>query len=62
MPEVCIKKPMWIDGKPVEPDTVVNLPESEAVYQIGLGRAERIVSAVETLPSDEPEPEAAEPQ
>ena len=45
MPEVRITKPMWIGGKPVEPDTVVDLPESDVAYQVSLGRVERIDAA-----------------
>ena len=46
MPEVRITKPMWIDGKTVQVDSVVDLPEADAAYQVALGRAERIDGVV----------------
>jgi hypothetical protein len=44
MTEIKTLKPMWADGKIVEPGHVLSLPDADAAYLISIQRAERVTA------------------
>jgi len=50
MSEVTTTKPIWFEGKPIDPGTVIDLPEVDAIYLVGIGRAVRVT---DEKPADE---------
>lgn len=50
--EIITTTPAWFDGAPVDSGTVVDVPEADAAYLIGIGRAEHVTPAPSEAPAE----------